>query len=610
MASFLIVVPPLAEPQRGGALFREGLRLAAALKGQRPSAVVEGEFASVASFARQNGTGAPVVVDPATGDWLVASGTWFHDAGLANGQEDRLLARASEVGPDQLADELEGFFAIAIGRTSTREVSVITDLPGTLHCYTRDVDGAMVIATSSLVLAALGDVTLDAVACQEFLQTAAMYEDRTFFNEVRKLDASRCYRFRDGEAVGSRRYWQATNLAPDSLDGEASVRAMRSAMATAARRIGATFPRTVVDLTGGYDSRGGVAAFLDAGVPFQTAVAGAGSDPDIVVSRGLADRLGLKHRHFVPKVVGSFDQLQTALRFTDGEYDLVDYARIYEVQTDLAADFDISINSYSGEIGRGYGWEVLVPHTGQRRPLDAARTASARFVNPVYDASVVPAAVRIDPATHFRDVIARADEGLGHLPNTLQYDYCMTMLRCQRWYGRIASSTNQLWPCLSFFLLRSIVEPMLETNTRSRENSLLFRRVFQQIDSRLADHPMARGYPPLVVSWRTIHRFWPLIPLYGGKVVARLKRMLWGAPVAADPDSPRMRLWCDPAVQATLDPQQMLSARLLDPEALERFLVQSKQAAFRYPGQWSALLTLECTLRRLEAERGASPLRG
>ncbi len=606
MANFLIVVPGVNARAAAEERFRRGIQMTKLLKAQQPSGIHESDFAFVATFPRKNGSGTPVVVDAATGNWLVAVGTWFHEAGYGSGQEEQLLKRFNEVGADQLARETEGFFAIVTGHAASREVTVIVDVVGTLHCYARTIDGTVALSASSLVLAALDDVTLDAVGCQEFLQTAAMYEDRTYFNEVRKLDASRCYRYSNGILKSQHRYWHVTDLAPDSLDGEASVVAMREAMAGAARKIGAVFPRTVVDLTGGYDSRAGVAAFLDAKLPFRTAVAGLPDDPDILVSRRLADQLGLDHRHFQPGPVSTFAQLQQALELTDGECDLVDYARIYEVQSDLAARFDVSINSYSGEIGRGYGWEVLMPNTGKRTPLDSAKVALRRFVNPTYDSSVVPPQIRMNPATHFRDVIARADEGLAALPNTLQYDYCMTLMRCQRWYGRIASSTNQLWPCMSFFLLRSIIKPMLETNTRSRENSLLFRRIFLAIHPVLANEPMARGYPPLPATWKTIYRFWPLIPLYGGKVLDRLRRRFFPrrASTVTSLDSPRMRLWQDSAVQQALHPSRLLSTKLLDEEGVTRFLERSKQPEFDFSGQWSNLLSLEMTLQRLKSVKG------
>lgn len=608
LANFLILVPGAGATPAAKHDFQRGLQLMQAFKSLQPNGTHEADFAHVASFPRLNGSGAPVLVDPRTGNWLVAIGTWFHDDGYGCGEERRLLQRFGEVGPQRLADEVEGFFVIAAGNAATREVHVIVDVVGTLHCYVRQLDSGIAISASSLVLAGLDDVTLDATGCQEFLQTGAMYEDRTFFNEVRKLDASRCFTYADGQLRATHRYWHASNLAADSLRGKDSVVAMRSAMAAAARKIAKVFPRPVVDLTGGYDSRGGVAAFLDAKLPFETAVAGMSGEADIEVSQSLANVLGLKHRVFQPGIVSRFEQLQKALQFTDGEFDIVDYARILEVQSDLAARFDVSINSYSGEIGRGYGWEALMPHTGKSMPLDAGRIARKRFVNPNFDASIVPAHLRIDPAAHFGAIVARYDTGLGTLPNTLQYDYCMTMMRCQRWYGRIASSTNQLWPCMSFFLLRSVIKPMLEADTPSRRNSLLFRRVFAAVDPRLAQHRLTRGYPPLPATWKTFHRFWPLIPLYGGKVLGKLGRWLLPRRAAMPaPDSPRLRLWQDPQIQELLRAQRLRCTEVLDPQGVARFLERSRQPEFAHSAQWAMLLTLECTLQRLEAVRATLP---
>lgn len=599
-----MIAGPTGTP-RASALFDAGVRLGEVVKMQRPSAIVRSEGALVASYTRRNGSGTPVLSDPRNGNWLVAVGTWFHDDGYGSGQEQRLLERFGELGAQRLAQELEGFFLIAAGDGRHGEVTVITDLPGTLHCYTRELDGLVAISTSSLVLAGLADTRLDEVGCQEFLQTGAMYEDRTFYREVRKLEAARCHRFAAGRSQGSQRYWKVEELAADSLDGSSSVAAMREAVVGAARRIQATFANPVVDLTAGYDSRAGVAAFLTAGVPFKTAVAGDPGSPDVVISNRLARRAGLEHRSFEPRPVDTAQRLDEALQLTDGEYDLVDYARIHEVQSDLAARFDISINSYSGEIGRGYGWEVLWPHTGAHRPLDPGKVARRRFVNPNFDASIVAPALRIDPAEHFRGVVARTVHGLEALPNTLQYDWGMTMLRCQRWYGRIASSTDQLWPCMSFFLLRTIVVPMLTTTTRSRERSLLFRRLLADTQPALAEEPLDLGYPPLPVSWRTLHRFWPILPLYGGKVVNRVRRRI--APPSPDPAaglvSPRIRLWQDPQVRELLAAAQMESTAILEPAAVGRFLQASRQPVFGASGQWALLLSLELTLRKLKAIR-------
>lgn len=605
MGSLLVVIPGPGTEQVARTVFRSGIQLAELTKSQSPSEILETSFAHVASFARRNGTGTPVVVDSDTGNWLAAVGTWFHESGFASGQERRLLTRLNEVGPDQLVKELDGFFVVAIGNAVTREVTLATDVFGTLHCYFRSLDGVMAISTSSLILAGLDDISLDSIACQEFLQTGAMYEDRTFYKEVRKLEAAQCFRYKDGVLKGRQHYWRVTDLTPDSLDGSDSVDALRESALAAARLISSVFPQPVVDLTGGYDSRVGVAAFATAGLKFCTAVSGESAHPDVEISRELSSRMGVELRYSNPGTVSKFAQLQNALQLTDGEYDLVDYARIYEVQAALATEFDISVNSYSGEIGRGYGWEVLIPHTGKRIPLASATAAKRRFACSIYEEAIFPPDTRIDPSIHFKGVIDRINDGLENLPNTLQYDYCMSMLRCQRWYGRIASSTNQIYPCMSFFLFRSMIEPMLETNTRSRRNSLLMRRLLADIQPMLAEYPLDLGYPPLPVTWKTLHRFWPLIPLYGGKVINKIRgRLLSGHTDSVESGGgPRLALWQDPGVQNALHRDNLQTTQIFDAKELERFIKASKLKNFQYPEQWSFLLSLECALQSLKSIR-------
>jgi hypothetical protein len=90
--------------------------------------------------------------------------------------------------------------------------------------------------------------------------------------------------------------------------------------------------------------------------------------------------------------------------------------------------------------------------------------------------------------------------------------------------------------------------------------------------------------------------------LYGGKVLERLRRMVMPARSAAAPaDSPRLRLWQDPQVQQLLQPSRLLSTQLLDAKGVENFLERSRRPDFAYSGQWAFLLTLECTLQRLQS---------
>src|SRR5262249_29506645 len=154
-----------------------------------------------------------------------------------------------------------------------------------------------------------------------------------------------------------------------------AVEKLGDTLSQTAQRIGQAFASPVCDLTGGYDSRALVAAFQTAGVRFATTVSGPEESADGQVSRQLAKLFGVTHlRHEAPAVI-SFDTARRSFALTDGEYDLLEYSRIAYVHQNLSQQFDISLNGSFGEVARGYWWELLFPHAGERRPLDVRQLA-------------------------------------------------------------------------------------------------------------------------------------------------------------------------------------------------------------------------------------------
>lgn len=588
-------------------VFQSGLKVARGLKSQVPSRTIELDWVHAASFPRQNGSGTPVVTDPVTGSCLIALGTWFHAEGNGSGTEARLLHRYLETGPSRLAQELDGFFAIVIADARTRETIVITDLAGSCHCFARALKHGMALSGSSLVLAGIGECSLDPVACQEFLCTGIIYEDRTLYREVRKLGPASIYRFADGKLKEERRYWKITDLAPESLEGERAVRGLWEAITLSAQKIGNNFTRPVCDLTGGYDSRLLAAACFATGLKFSTTVSGSAQNPDVVVSQGLARHMGLAHLHLtVPERI-TFDQLEKAFPLTDGEYDLVEYAQIHQIHQALSKSFDISLNGSFGEVARGYWWELLFPRAGARLKMDAQKLARLRFAAHSYDSTLFPSENRLDLVSHFTGIIERTNSGLSDLPNTMQMDNAYLTMRMQRWQGKIASSTNQLWPCLSPFIFRPVLEAMLQTRSCQRSRSLLVRQTLAEFQPQLAAFPLEHGYPAMPVTYRNFWRFAPILRYYGEKVVQRAERMAGRSPSpgAASPKSVpvRLQLWSEEKVRELFQPAQTKLDGLMDEKVLGGFLTNSQLENFPYDSQWGRLLTIEYLLTVLEKVR-------
>lgn len=603
MANFLVFISSRFSSPGTEPLFQLGLVRARSLKSQVSNDILERDWACAATFARINNSGAPIAHDLRTGSWLLAVGTWCHTNGYASGAEERLLQHYLEVGPQRLARELEGFFNVVIGDARTREVLLITDVIGSCHAFMRTLPEGIALAGSSLLLAGLGGVQLDAVACQEFVRIGVIYEDRTLYREVRKLGPATVFKFAQGALQAQQRYWEMGEIAERRLNANDAAAALWDTSIAAARKIAGSSGRIVCDLTGGYDSRALAGVLLGAGVDFSTTVSGAPESADVRVSRELAQLTGLPHEVQAPGEAISFQHLNDALTLTDGEYDIVEYARIMQIHRRLMQRFDISLNGSFGEVARGYWWELLFPRIGAREPLHADLLARKRFAATDQGAALFTSQVRVNLDDHFTAVIARLNAGLSAAPNTLQMDHTYIMLRMQRWQGRIASSTDQLWPCLSPFLFRSVLEVMLTAEPEVRKRSLLVRKMLAQFQPKLARHPLEHGYPAMPATLGNLHRFWPLLPYYGGKIKQKAARFIGkqsAGPAPAVELSTRERLWREAAMSEVLNPATMRTASLLDGATLVNFLERSRQPAFSQNEQWSRLLSLELTLRRLE----------
>ena len=593
MGSFVAVAPCFGAVAEAQELFLRARRTIRETSQLEPDSTISGDWSFAASYRRLNGTGASVALDPKTGSWLAVLGTLFHRS--ANNSAGFLLEQYVTVGAQRLARDLDGFFAVIAGDAASREIVVITDVMGSLHFYHRQLVSGTALSNSSLLLAQLDAASLDAVGCQEFLGTGVIYEDRTLYNEVRKLPPATITTFQDGRKTGHVHYWDMSGLAPESVAPDQAEGALWESLTSAVSRISGQFKSLACDLTGGYDSRAIAAAFLANGEKFATVVSGPPDSGDVVVSGGLAGMLGLEHVHYPPNTGPiTAEDLKATLLLTDGEYDLVEYLAVGRIHRDLSQRFQISINGSFGEVARGYWWELLFPHVGARSKLDSRKVAARRYALGSAGVLFQPKC-RINLVEHIQGVIDRTIEGLEAHPNTFQMDVAYLRMRMQRWQGRIASSTDRIWPCLSPFMFQRVLETMLQTQFAVRRRSLLVRLMLAKYQPQLAAYPLEHGNPALPATWKTVPKFWPLVPYYAGKVVGKLERKLLRKP-AVEIRGPRSQLWELEQVRTLLQPTAMKSMAMLDPAAVTKFLENSQQPGFSQDSEWRRLLTLEWLL--------------
>src|SRR5579859_6539104 len=241
MSTFLVALSRSGPDGSLRARFRRAVHMACLLHDRPATAITENDRICVASFPRENGTGGVVQTDPATGSWLVATGSPLHREGLVGHQ---LLARALQVGARALAREVDGPCAIALWDETAGTLEVFTDLAGLRTAFMAEDDGkrTLFLSSSSSLLASITGSELDPVGFEEFLRTTMVFEGRTIFRRVRRLRPAAIHRFAAECPDQVSACWTVTEAKPDSLRGGEAAEALLASLRESVRRIEAESP--------------------------------------------------------------------------------------------------------------------------------------------------------------------------------------------------------------------------------------------------------------------------------------------------------------------------------------------------------------------------------
>src|SRR5205085_6756078 len=133
-----------------------------------------------------------------------------------------------------------------------------------------------------------------------------------------------------------------------------------------------------------------------------------------------------------------------------------------------------------------------LPFLGSHSSSFVKKLVATRYVDDAADPGIFRAAERFDRLAHFEGVLHRTLAGWDDLPASARLDAAYLM-RMRVWQGRIASSTNQVWRCLSPFLSRTVLETALQISATSRLGSRTVRDYLWKRARPIALVPLTRG---------------------------------------------------------------------------------------------------------------------
>lgn len=606
MGQFIAAIGPDANVARS--LLSRLLPACEQLFGQSVSGRRENEHCAIASFARtavEDESGQIASIEP-NGGWYLGVGTW-----TCPGNDLHAWARTCQ--RTDIADRirrLDGGFAVMISDAQGDKIDIATDHIGQLHVYRRPVGEATLISTSALALSLVADPGWNITSVREFLATGTVFGTRSLFSGIEKLEPATVLEFREGREYRLRHHWSAVDHIDAIPDTPTAIDEFGAAVESSMSALFSRYKAPIMDLTGGFDTRILLGCALRV-APTQTpstAVVGTEDSPDVIAARRIADEFGLDHRRIDPAEKSAnawWEQAETTLALTDGEYSSLEYADILHVQQQLAGPFDVSINGSAGGFIRGNWWELLWPHIGEKGRFDARRLARARFATQTGSDKLLATRFPVALDEHFAAIIEQANRPFVHSRNTACIDNAYLILRLQRWQGRLASATNRCRPCASPMAFRRPLEIALGAPVDCRRNSRMARSLITSLDRQLASLPMEGGYPALPLSLSTLPQFTPLGREYASRVLGRIRRTFFPRARTAGHQEQRLGvlLELDTIRDEYLNPSFMLTRELYDAAALHNCLQRAYAGNAGMFGLIGRMLTLEQIARLRKVNR-------
>lgn len=255
--------------------------------------------------------------------------------------------------------DLRGPFSLLSIDTASGAIVHVTDRDGLSRSYQGRCSDETVTSTSLLVVAALGDASLDAQGMQEFVHGGSPVAGRTLFSRVGVIPAATCSRLSEPGAP-RQVLWRPTVQSPYLPDNDREIVQRLHAMISTAldtERIDAD-KAFATDLTAGTDSRTVLSFLTRSGQPLITSTAGPAGHVDVERARLLASKAAVEHYWYEVRNTVEFDDasLRECVEHGDGVMSPFGLLKQVPYFREKSRRFDILFGGNGGPLFKDHYW--------------------------------------------------------------------------------------------------------------------------------------------------------------------------------------------------------------------------------------------------------------
>lgn len=484
-----------------------------------------------------------------------------------------------------------------------------TDPIGSINLYRWVNQHTVIFGTSSIQVASLlPDCKIDETGAYEFLTAGYLFSNRSFYQNVDILKGGMTWTVHSDTPLSQNEvcWWHPPSTG--TLSEPDALLQLRNHSTTSAKLISLA-GHACCDLTGGYDSRGILAMFLDSDVSFSTTVAGEKNSPDVCIASRIANVFSLDHTHNDSSsflMPNTLDDIRPVLYLTDGEIDFIEYYFTSIIQQKTAQKNWMTINGSGGEFFRGYWWEGEWPLEGIRKKVNREYLLK-RLLQPGLDFSLFKIN-ESDWKSYCHSIISDVLQEAGtDALNVRKIDFLYFRLRMGRWFARYYSSTMKILPCYSPFLLEPMLNIAFSISAKKKKRVRFYRKWLANYNAKLAKIPLENGSPAIPLTLSSAWRFWPFALHIVKKIWQRIKQKI--SPQTKEQQSSLKHSYLKIALkkkggQCFFDHSSMVKTLLSDETWKQLSTCPPEQIEQLIPsGQLTRLITLELTLREAQKLR-------
>ncbi len=544
--------------------------------------------------------------DAATGSWLgcIGNPSSFRTLEL----EPEFFAKAVlndylAIGKTALMS-LNAPFVIIVYDGRKKSFNIVTDRVGLGHIYLAKLDGDYILSTSSLALASVISVHLDAYSLADYFLVGHLLQQRTFFREIEKIAPAAWLSIIDCCAC-SRRYWRPPTEEQNgrTIDEACCELAIKYRKAVSQRI--SNNGRTSVELTGGIDSRMNLACAAGSNKDFHTWTIAENGCAELEIVQRL--RQAQDFRHYVLSALEDinqcfYDDLQIINTLTDGEGNSLNLIASPACNRQTRDIRDSSISGVGGEILRGF---YYISHKGVSNHSQQVRTDRLIGLKLRPNISIETGIFsKLFPPNH-SDMLKESIESYfadtSGATTFWRLDDFYFRSRQQRFAGRSCSFNNFFYRQEVPFFDNEIIDMSFRLPWQFKKNSRLVKRTLTLCHPAFAEVALLNGLParPLILGdcWRMPGYYARLTK----KIASKLTTLFIGkAPPLNDDvgiESAIVKNLVSSRTAELMDPDSMASGFLYEPAKFKKFITVNRENNFRNRVQIGLILSFELTCR-------------